>query len=333
MHEPDRSLSSGVAIVTFNGLKYLPPQLDSIINQSRPLVHIVISDDRSTDGTWEYLQQWAASAAVRVTLLRNEVQLGLSANVEQAIKAVEADIIFTSDQDDVWFADKVATIAAEFENDPEVQLVHSDAILVDKHGADLGTRLFGELELSSAELAAVRSGNAFQVYCRRNVVTGATAAFRSSLLKLALPLPPVFYHDAWLAFLASATGKVRLLDAPTIAYRQHGSNLVGVKKLKFSRKVRQLWWDLNKERGLTTILERMEARHASLHARLALYPEVRGACKEYLADALQFARERQGLPRNPLGRTARVLAHAVSGRYGKFSYEPKTDIFRDIIGK
>jgi glycosyltransferase involved in cell wall biosynthesis len=331
MHDQGRPLSSGVAIVTFNGLKYLPQQLESITSQSRQLVHIVISDDRSTDGTWDYLQTWAASSPIPVTLLRNEKQLGLSGNVEQAIKSVEADLIFTSDQDDVWVADKVKTVAAIFESDAQIQLVHTDAILVDADGIDLGTRLFSALELSHGELETIRSGNAFQLYCRRNVVTGATTAFRRSLLDIALPLSPTFVHDAWLAFLASATGKVHLLEAPLIAYRQHGSNLIGAKKLSRSAKLRRLWWDMNRPTALRLQLEQAESRHATLHARLSQYPEVSSIWKAQIADALEFAQQRRQLPRNRLRRFARVLAR--SGQYAIFSYEPKTDMLRDIVGR
>jgi glycosyltransferase involved in cell wall biosynthesis len=44
-------LTIGVAIITYNGLKFLPEQLGSILSQSRKVDHIVVSDDRSTDGT------------------------------------------------------------------------------------------------------------------------------------------------------------------------------------------------------------------------------------------------------------------------------------------
>lgn len=333
MHDSSRPLTCGVAIVTYNGLKYLPEQLASIMGQSRRVDHIVISDDRSTDGTWDYLQSWAQSATVPVTLIRNDTQLGLSGNVEQAISAVNADIIFTADQDDVWFADKVQTVCAVFEQDEQVQMVHTDAILVDASGHDLGTRLFSELALSESERTAIRDGRAFQVYFRRNVVTGATAAVRRTLLAHALPVPANFYHDAWLAFFSLAVGKVSVLESPTIYYRQHGANLVGVKKLGSIDRMRRLWWKIAAPGSLSKTAAQITAQRTALEERLRGYSATPAAFKTYTAQALAFARQRQQLPHNPVTRAARVLSYVVAGKYGMFVYEYRTEIFRDILGR
>lgn len=66
---------------------------------------------------------------------------GLDRNFEQAVAAVEADIVFSSDQDDIWFPDKVRSLAAVFERNQEVMLVHTDAMLADAQGNDMGTTL------------------------------------------------------------------------------------------------------------------------------------------------------------------------------------------------
>ena len=39
--------------------------------------------------------------------------------------------------------------------------------------------------------------------------------------------PDIRYHDWWMALIASAFGTVRFIKAPTIMYRQHGTNQVG----------------------------------------------------------------------------------------------------------
>jgi glycosyltransferase involved in cell wall biosynthesis len=163
-----------------------------------------VSDDCSTDGTWAYLEAWASEAPVRVTLIRNDPPLGVSANFEQAMRLVDADIVFPADQDDVWMPNKVALLAGVFEADDSVQLAHTDAILVDANGHELGSTLFGELEISRMERRDIRSGNAFRVYCRRNVVTGAAAAFRRRLIGLVQPLPP--QNDVLPRRLAGADG-------------------------------------------------------------------------------------------------------------------------------
>jgi glycosyltransferase involved in cell wall biosynthesis len=326
-------LTHGVALITYNGMKYLPQQLSSILAQTRIVEHIVVSDDRSSDGTWEYLEGWARNAPVRVTLVRNETQLGLSANFEQAISLVEADVVFSSDQDDVWLPDKVALLAAVFEEDERVQLVHTDAILVDTNGHDLGMTLFGELGLSRTERHAIRAGDAFRVYCRRNVVTGATAAFRRTLLTVARPFPTTFVHDAWLALMATSTGRVVMIDTPTIHYRQHGANLIGVKRLNSVEKLRRLWWEIKGPRPLAATTDNLLASIATLHARLSTQEAVAPSHVEMASEILQFATYRTTLPANPVARCAAVISTALAGHYHRFSHQPWPDALRDMLNK
>lgn len=333
------TLTCGAAVITFNGMKYLPQQLDSILAQTRPVSHIVISDDRSTDGTWDYLETWAKTAPVRVTLVRNEPQLGLTANFEQAVGLVDADVIFSSDQDDVWLPHKVASIAAVFEARPEVQLVHSDALLIDGDGKDLGTTLLTELLVTESERQAVHAGNAFPVYLRRNLVTGATAAFRNSLLALARPLPAGMYHDAWLAFMAAATGKVHLIDAPTIQYRLHGKNTVGVNvgasRQSLMTRVRRFVWAVNTDSPLEGSIDRLLVRRTALHGRLATLAGVHAPSMAIAAEALAFAQRRKRLfaARNPLTRAVGVLGNATRGHYRKYSETPLVEAVRDLLNR
>jgi glycosyltransferase involved in cell wall biosynthesis len=328
-----KSLTIGVAIITFNGLKYISPQLESIIKQTRSVDHIVISDDRSTDGTWEFLEKWAKHAPVRVTLLRNEPQLGLTRNFEQSITAMDEDIIFTSDQDDVWLPNKVALMVEVFEQRQDVSLIHTDAILVDSEGRDLSTTLFGELGLSDTERKAIHQGNAFAVNCRRNVITGATVAFRHKLLSLALPLPGYMYHDAWLALIAAATDGVHLLERPTIHYRQHGSNVVGIKKMSLWMKTRHLIWQIRGPRPISKLVEDNVAWRTDFQERLLALPAVSQSALCFAANNLAFYEGRGRLPDKFPSRLLIVLRSVFTGRYGKFSFIPWHDAIRDILAR
>jgi glycosyltransferase involved in cell wall biosynthesis len=327
------SLTIGVAVITFNGLKYLPQQLDSILQQTRQVHHIVISDDKSTDGTWEFLEAWAAQAPVRVTLIRNDTQLGLSGNFEQSIAAVEADIIFTADQDDIWVPDRVRLLMQVFEDNPNVLLVHTDAALVDSSGQEMGKTLLNELAVSRAEREAIHAGNAFAVYCRRNVVTGATVAIRRTLLDMALPFPTNHFHDAWLALIAAAAGEVRLLDIPTIAYRQHGNNLIGVKKLGPWMAFRHLLWQMKGPEQLEVMIKDNVKSQTILHERLRRYPAMSLPSLSFAAASLAFYNDRAALPHSPIRRMMVVMKDFLGGRYGKFSYAPRTHAIRDLFRK
>lgn len=232
-------LSCGIAMCTCNAGSFLQPQLDSIAAQTRLPSHIVVSDDRSDDDTWERLQAWAstmgAQRGIRVTVIRNESRLGVARNFEQAIKRLETDVVFLADQDDVWAKTKMEVLMEVFESERSILLAHSDAWLIDERGENLGKSLFQALRLSPVEQELVKRRCFFEVYCRRNLVTGTTAAFRRELLQLALPFPDDWVHDEWLAACAAGCADVAMLPAKLTEYRQHGTNAIGVPITEVSR--------------------------------------------------------------------------------------------------
>lgn len=311
------SLTCGVAICTYNGMPYLEQQLRSLLAQQRMPDQLVIFDDNSNDGTWEFLQSWVVGVSIPVTLHQNTIRQGVVKNFEAVVRALNTDLIFLCDQDDVWLPNKIDLMAKVFESDPNVLLVHTDAQLVDADAHDLNTSLFKALGLSRQERDLVQAGDAFLVLCGRNLVTGATAAFRRSLLEMALPFPPCWLHDEWLAILAAATGRVTLLDAQTIQYRQHGRNVVGMQVPSFWRNMQRFWNLLRLSAG-DFQAKRVE-RSITLLDRLEIKPEVP---QEYLGvarDALAHARFRSSLPLNSARRIWVVLRESRTGRYQQFS--------------
>lgn len=114
---PDRGLPSRpnvtVLMATYNGVRYLPEQVDSILNQAGVNVHLVVSDDQSGDGTWEWLVDKAA-ADTRVLLLpRIEPSGGFAANFYRLLcDAPLTELVAFSDQDDVWMPSKLTHHAA-----------------------------------------------------------------------------------------------------------------------------------------------------------------------------------------------------------------------------
>jgi hypothetical protein len=61
------------------------------------------------------------------------------------------------------------------------------------------------------------------------VVTGSTALLNRPLADLCGPIPAeAAMHDWWVALVAAALGKVTHIAAPTVLYRQHDANRIGV---------------------------------------------------------------------------------------------------------
>ena len=55
----DGRLDISVVMCTWNGVRFLQEQLDSILDQTYPVREIIVQDDGSTDGTWDLLKQYS----------------------------------------------------------------------------------------------------------------------------------------------------------------------------------------------------------------------------------------------------------------------------------
>lgn len=116
------ALTCGIALCTFNGLSYLDEQLTSLLAQDRQPDRVVIYDDGSNDGTWEVIKEWAQRAPLSVSVHQQSERVGYVRNFEAAVQAMDTDLIFLCDQDDVWLPHKIALMAQAFEDQPDLLL-------------------------------------------------------------------------------------------------------------------------------------------------------------------------------------------------------------------
>ena len=124
-------MKTSVAICTYNGEKYLREQLDSILKQSVSVDEIVICDDRSNDGTHGIIKQYCIKYPNIIKSHINEVNLRSVKNFEKAISLCTNEIIFLSDQDDIWHLEKVKNFIKYFENHPKIDVLASNGFCID----------------------------------------------------------------------------------------------------------------------------------------------------------------------------------------------------------
>ncbi|RMH93619.1 glycosyltransferase family 2 protein [Lysobacter pythonis] len=322
--------TTAVVLCTWHGERYLPEQLSSLRAQTvQPDVY-VLSDDASEDDSWALLQAFAEdrhTAGCAVVLHRNPVNLGYVRHFEQALQRVDAELLFTCDQDDIWHPDKIGWMRAQFATRHSLDLLHADARLVDADGVDLGGNLLGLLGLSKAERAAMHEGRGFDVLLRRNIVTGATMAFRRRVLRHALPFAEHWAHDEWIAIQAALHGEVDTLESVVIDYRQHGGNQIGVT----ARPRWQRWLGLGVDRH--GYLRRQVLRQEALLAHLGRQAADAPAAIRQMAisERLAHARARAGTPASIRRRLPWVAAEWRSGRYRCFGSGWRSAL-ADVLG-
>ena len=118
-----------VVMCTYNGEKYLREQMDSILAQTYPIHEIIVCDDCSTDGTMNILQEYATKFPF-IKVHRNTRNKGCNQNFHDIFYQVskKVDYIAISDQDDIWFPEKIGKLVQLIEKEEGYNLCFSDII-------------------------------------------------------------------------------------------------------------------------------------------------------------------------------------------------------------
>lgn len=221
-----------VALCTYNGETYIREQVESILSQTLPVDEIVVCDDGSTDNTLSIIESLRKGTNADIRIYRNETNLGVCANFQKAVDLCNGDIIFLSDQDDVWHNDKVETIVNYFNHNPQTQVVFSDGQLIDGSGKAIsnGTlwRCFG---VNSKCLKQIENGFGMEIFAFENRATGATMAIRrnfeytSSFSRFCID---DILHDGALAMLALTSNQLGHINKCLIDYRIHSNQECGI---------------------------------------------------------------------------------------------------------
>lgn len=101
-----RNKTVSVVLCTYNGEKYIREQLESIIHQTYSVYELIIQDDCSTDRTPAICQTYAQTRDF-IHFISNPQRLGFNENFRTAVLKATGDYIALSDQDDVWYPDKI----------------------------------------------------------------------------------------------------------------------------------------------------------------------------------------------------------------------------------
>ncbi|WP_018874647.1 glycosyltransferase family 2 protein [Thioalkalivibrio sp. ALJ1] len=200
-----------IALATFNGEGYIQEQLQSFLDQTRLPDEVVISDDASTDGTMEIVRHFQESAPFAVKVIQGRGRQGFVANFNRALEATTGDLVFLSDQDDVWFPNKLEAMEATANAQERAWLLMCDAALVDHDLAEAGFSKLDQIESAGLTL--------------EYHAMGCCCAIRRDFLELAMPIPANFKsHDLWLVRIADGLGRKHVYRAALQYYRRHGNN-------------------------------------------------------------------------------------------------------------
>lgn len=210
-----------ILLATKNGHRFLGEQLQSYVSQTHGDWSLHVSDDGSSDASGDLITRFADAQLHKVTF-RDGPRRGFCRNFMAIAqdRELEGDYFAFSDQDDVWYADKLERALSFLRTVPRTTpaLYCSRTELVDENGGHLG--------FSPRFARAPTFRNALV----QNIGGGNTMVFNAAVKRLleTMAQVEVVSHDWWLYQAVSAVGGAVFYDLnPTVKYRQHEGNIVG----------------------------------------------------------------------------------------------------------
>lgn len=226
--------SVAILLCTMQGQAFLREQLDSIVGQTHPIWSIWASDDGSTDGTIDILEEYQRKLGKERFFIGQGPAQGYVKNfLSQACNPqISARYYAYSDQDDIWHPNKLTRALEWLETVP----AHVPALYcartcnVDAHDQQIGlSPLFSKPpSFANALVQSIAGGN--------TMVFNHAAC---QLLRAAGADVHVASHDWWTYLLVSGCGGQVCYDPePNVRYRQHGGNQIGINNTWAARLVR-----------------------------------------------------------------------------------------------
>ncbi len=206
-----------VALAYYQGGRFIKEQLNSILKQLGEKDEVIISVDSAEDGSLGLLRSYAQGDS-RIHLVHGPGK-GVVKNFEHAIKRCRGEIIFLSDQDDIWAPDKVEKVMEAFRNPELLCLVH-DARIVNSQG---------DISEDYTMFDWRKSGPGLVKNFVKNSYVGCCMAFRRKLVRRICPIPKSMYmHDYWIGMTAELSGKVLFMPECLLYYRRHDDNITAM---------------------------------------------------------------------------------------------------------
>lgn len=231
-----------VIMLSYNSIRYIEYAIKGVVGQKTDFpIQLVISDDRSTDGTYEMCLKYKNRYPETITLNRNEKNLGLQANFMKAYSLCNGEYIAMCDGDDYWFDRNKLKIMVSYMD------AHKDCAVIFHRVINY----FQGTGTKSLSNGGQKENMTVNDLAASNTITNCSCMYRKSNCPV-LPawISEIKLCDYAMHIMNACHGYIHYIRRPMAVYRQHRNAIWSLKdrssreeKLKLSLHVRELLID------------------------------------------------------------------------------------------
>jgi len=216
-----------VLLATFNGALHIRDFLESLIQQRLVEIHLLVSDDGSSDQTLEIIEEYRVK--FKTLYIIPGPRRGPAENFFHLIKKASLEFIALADQDDIWLPDHLYNSI--------------NRLLLTRQKPSLTASRVWETTFNS------RTANIWPIDCNaqlfprilfENQVRGCTIVFNKSFMDILneLDTQASIMHDWWIGITGWCFAEFTYSHNPEIIYRIHDRQVIG-------NRARNLWQQLH----------------------------------------------------------------------------------------
>ena len=202
-----------LVLISYDQENFIREAVRSVLAQDCAPIEILLSDDASSDRTFEIIEEevrnYAGPHTVRTN--RNPQNLGIAKHINRTRDLATGDVIISNAGDDICTPHRVARTIEEFErNAPLLAFSHAKVVTMDGHPAPKNY----EKATFYSRQDALSAAPSMQLYL------GATCAWHRDLFDKYGPIEnEECYEDLILGFRAALEGRISLIDEELVIYR------------------------------------------------------------------------------------------------------------------
>ena len=277
-------MSVAIVLSTYNGIKYLEEQLDSIRRQTLKPDRVYISDDCSTDDTVKYIKDYICKNGLESwSLSVNETNRGWKANFHQLLKNASEDYIFLADQDDIWIEQKLAKMMAVMKENNSMDLLACGYEPFYSDSTEKISKTIRNTINNTKSVVKIQMNGTFHHVLR----PGCTFLVKKSFVREIEPYwDESIAHDANLWRFSVLKGTAYLLDEVLIKWRRYSasSSTLSVKHSAYKN-----WFKMKYKAQIATI-----ESHLNCYRHLLDYASAHNCNdknRKVVLDTVQFEKE------------------------------------------
>jgi len=209
------------ALVAYNQERFIREAIEGAFSQTYSPLEIILSDDCSTDHTFEIIKQLADSYQGPHTIIlnRNDKNLGIGGHINRAMELARGDLIVAAAGDDISVPHRVERIYQAYESTKGIaKSIFSNYLTIGIYGKPLC--LHYEIPIQSEDFSPNNLAK------KDSLISGCSHAWSREVFSVFGPLiTPLTCEDMVIPFRSALLGQIKYIHEPLVMHRQHGINL------------------------------------------------------------------------------------------------------------